>query len=75
MNWAYKEVGLGWIGLIENVSRKWVSTLTLQAHMALTACEWVVDVSHCLQMLQVWELVHPNASFFVENVWIDEARL
>ena len=27
MNWAHKEVGLGWIGLVENVSRKWVSTI------------------------------------------------
>ena len=26
MNWAHKKIGLGWIGLVENVSRKWVST-------------------------------------------------
>ena len=26
MNWVHKEVKLGWIGLVENVSRKWVST-------------------------------------------------
>ena len=26
MNWAHKEVGLGWIGFVENVSWKWAST-------------------------------------------------
>ena len=26
MNWAHKKVGLVWIGLVWNVSQKWVST-------------------------------------------------
>ena len=27
MNWAHKEVELGWIGLVRNVLRKWISTI------------------------------------------------
>ena len=36
---------------------------TPQARLTLAACVWV-DVSHYLKMLQVWELVYPNAPFF-----------
>ena len=39
------------------------------------ACVWV-DVSHYLKMLQVWELVCPNAPLFlVEKIWVEEAYL
>ena len=57
MNWAYKKVELGWIGLVRNVSRKWVST--------------TVNITFDLLQISCVELSRSKEKNYVLEVWLE----
>ena len=54
LNWAFT-----------NCVVKMGINISPQACVALATSMWVVDIFHCLKMLQVWELVYPKVYFLL----------
>ena len=70
MNWAYKKVELGWIGLVRNVSRKWVSTtVNITFDLLQISC---VELSRSKEKNYFWEV---GLKMGTENIEIEFKKL
>ena len=70
MNWAYKKVELGWIGLVWNVSRKWVSTIVnITFDLLQISC---VELSRSNEKNYFWEV---ELKMGTENIEIEFKKL